>query len=456
MTIRKSLIVFLLTILAIAPAAGFAFGAVSAEDAAKLGKTLTLFGAEKAGSSDGMIPEYTGGLTTPPPDFKPGSGIYPDPFPDDKPLLTIDASNMNQYAGKLTEGTKAMMKRYSTFHINVYKTRRTVAFPKFVLDNTLRNAVTAKTSNGGLSLVGAHAGIPFPIPKTAMEIMWNHLTRYEGRASEFFSNVYSVDSSGRPMLAASATCWQDYPYYDTTEKDAELYYQIRCDYKAPARMSGEILELQDPLNIAEKGRKAWQYLPGLRRVKLAPELAFDTPNPNGGGVVTFDDLFIFCGSMERYNWTLIGKKEMYVPYNVYKIELAKMGELFGKQHLNPDLIRWELHRVWVVEADLKPGSRHIYHKRRFYVDEDSWAALATESYDARGNLYKFGTASEMPLYDLPAPLSLTQVFYDLISGNYVVNSWLGDSSEYKGYFRAISPPPERFWSPAGIAGSGIR
>jgi hypothetical protein len=437
--------------------AGLAIGAVSPEEAAKLGTTLTLFGAEKAGNKDGTIPEYTGGLTKAPANFKRGSGVRPDPFAAEKPLFSIDAKNMDQYADKLTEGIKAMMKKNPTFRIDVYKTHRTVVFPRFVLDNTAKDALTATTANGGLSLKGAHAGIPFPIPKDGYEVMWNHLTRYEGRAMIFGTSAFSVDTNGRPSLAGAATCWQDYPYYDTKLKTAELYYQIRCDYNNPARIAGEILELQDPLNMYEKGRKAFQYLPGLRRVKLAPELAFDTPNPNGGGVVTFDDLFVFCGSMERYNWKLIGKKEMYVPYNAYRVQLASIGELFKPKYVNPDVVRWELHRVWVVEATLRPGKRHIYHKRTFYVDEDSWAAVATESYDARGNIYKVGTLTQSPCYDIPAPLALTQIFYDLITGNYVINTWLGNAGPSNpGYLKAIEPPPARFWTPQGIAGSGIR
>jgi len=455
---KKQIAVVALSAVLVMTYVGGAIGAVSPEEAAKLGgPVLTAFGAEKAGNKDGSIPEYTGGLTKSPPSHKQGSGIWEDPFIAEKPLFSINAQNMDQYAGKLTEGTKAMMKKQPSFRIDVYKTHRTIAFPQFVLDGTARNAVNASTANGGLSLKGAHAGIPFPIPKDGYEVMWNHLLRYEGRSTELFTNVFSVDSAGRPSLAATAVCWQDFPYYDPGVKSAEIYYQIRCDYSGPARMAGEILELQDPINMYEKGRKAFQYLPGLRRVKLAPELGFDTPNPNGGGVVTFDDLFIFCGSMERYNWKLIGKKEMYVPYNAYRVNLGTLNEVFGPKHLNPDFVRWELHRVWVVEATLRPGKRHIYHKRRIYVDEDSWAALATENYDARGNIYKFGTVALAPCYEDPPQLATAvQIFYDLVTTNYVANTWMGIFGGKQGYFKYIEPPPARFWTPQGIAGSGVR
>ncbi len=61
------------------------------------------------------------------------------------------------------------------------------------------------------------------------------------------------------------------------------------------------------------------YLPGQRRVKAAPDVAYDTPNPGTAGATTYDDAFMFNGAMDRYDFKLIGKKEMYVPYNAYKL-----------------------------------------------------------------------------------------------------------------------------------------
>ena len=68
--------------------------------------------------------------------------------------------------------------------------------------------------------------------------------------------------------------------------------------------------LVDPLDIGTKDRRAWSYLPGQRRVKVAPDLAYDTPNPGTAGATTFDDTFIFNGSMDRFDFKLVGKKEM--------------------------------------------------------------------------------------------------------------------------------------------------
>jgi hypothetical protein len=373
--------------------AASAHAAITAEEAKALGTTLTPIGAERAGNKDGTIPEYKGGLTTPPAGYKSGDGIRPNPFASEKPRLQIDAKNMAQHADKLTEGTKAMLQKYPTFRVDVYPTHRTVAFPKFVVDNTLKNATRAKTANSGLSIEGAHAGFPFPIPKNGHEAMWNHLVRFNGQAYESKYRNLTVDANGRPTLATEGNSVQEYPFWDNGKTAAETYWRIKLVYTGPARRAGEGLLIVDPLDVGTKDRRAWSYLPGQRRVKVAPDFAHDTPNPGTAGSNTFDDVFLFNGSMERFDFKLVGKKEIYVPYNAYgAVYQAKQDDLLKPNHLNPDLVRWELHRVWVVEATLKEGKRHIYGKRVFYLDEDSWAALASDQYDARGQLYRVGLA----------------------------------------------------------------
>ena len=434
----------------------FSFAAVSPDEAAKLGTTLTGIGAEMAGNADGTIPPYTGGLTTPPANFVPGSGIYPDPFAAEKPLFSVNAQNMAQYADKLSEGTKAIMKKHSTFRIDVYKTHRTVVLPDNVLKNTAKNALKATTYNGGLSVKGARAGIPFPIPKTGYEVMWNHLLRYSGRAIEIKMRSFLRDVN-RLTVSGGMTIWEENPYYDedTTRADANIFWKFRCLYDFPPRKAGEAFIIFDPVNMYEKGRVAYQYLPGQRRVKLAPELGFDTPNSNVSGLSTFDESYCFNGSMERYDFKLIGKKEVYIPYNAYRAKFQGTSEqIFGPKHLNPDFLRWELHRVWVVEATLKPGKRHIYPKRRLYIDEDSWIAHLAENYDAKGFLQMFDWIASVQLYDAYIPEAHFNGAYNLIADTYMVESWAGASEG--GYNRPAKVRPERDWTPASLAGQGIR
>jgi hypothetical protein len=427
--------------------------AVTPEEAKALGTTLTAVGAEKAGNKDGSIPAYTGGLSTPPAGFKAGDGIRPNPYAGEKPKFAIDAKNMAQYAGSLTEGSKALLQKYPAFRIDVYPTHRSVAFPKYVTDNTVKNAVKSKTLNDGRSIEGAHAGFPFPIPKTGNEAMWNHLVRFNGVAYESKYRNLNVDANGRAALATEGQSVQEYPFWDNSKTEAETYWRLKLTYTAPARRAGEALLLVDPLDIGTKDRRAWSYLPGQRRVKVAPDLSHDTPNPGTAGATTFDDTFIFNGSMERYDFKLVGKKEMFVPYNDYQaVYGTKQDELLKPNFLNPDVVRWELHRVWVVEATLKQGKRHVYSKRTFYLDEDSWAALASDEYDARGQLWRAGFAYMTPSYDVPAPYSDMFGHYDLVSGVYSLTGFIAET----GGMRQAKPLTDREWTADALAGAGIR
>ncbi len=299
---------------------------------------------------------------------------------------------MAQHEAGLTEGAKALMKAYPTFRMDVYKTHRTVAFPKFVLDNTVASATRAKTTNDGRSMQGAHAGFPFPIPQNGYEAMWNHLVRFNGQAYEAKYRNLNVDASGRPTLATEGMSVQEYPFWDASKKEAETYWRIKLTYTGPARRAGEALLIVDPLDIGQQGPPRVELPAGPAPREGRARLRRTTrPNPGTAGATTFDDTFIFNGSMDRFDFKLVGKKEMYVPYNAYAaVYKAKQDELLKPNHLNPDLVRWELHRVWVVEATLREGKRHVYSKRVFYLDEDSWAALASDEYDARGQLYRSG------------------------------------------------------------------
>jgi hypothetical protein len=435
-----------------------AFAAVSADEARQLGTTLTPIGAEKAGNKDGTIPEYTGGIK-PPADFKAGSGFRPDPYANEKPRLVITGKDVAANADKLTAGTQELLKRYPTMRVDVYPTHRTVALPQRVIDNTIKNATGAKSIDNGLGVENALAGYPFPIPKTGQEVMWNHLLRYNGLGYDGLKyDNWNVDSAGVPTLSTSGDLWWAWPIYDPKKTGpisaTEPYWLVKINYTGPSRRAGEGLMLWDAVNPMKQGRRAWQYLPGQRRVKLAPDLSYDTPNAGTAGASTWDDVSVFNGAMDRFNWKLVGKKEMIIPYGDYRLTYAKnAADVTKPNHINPDLVRWELHRVWVVEATLKEGSRHIYSKRVFYVDEDSWMAVASDEYDARGQLYRSGFAYPSYSYDVQAQFGDTTASYDFNSGLYAVTGLFGP---YKGLKYMAELPKEAFWSADALAGAGIR
>ncbi|POG10211.1 outer membrane lipoprotein-sorting protein [Pseudomonas putida] len=436
--------------------AGNAHAAAPAQDVARLGKDLTLVGAEKAASADGSIPAYQGGLNTPPAGFKQGDTLRPDPYAAEKPLLVIDGKNVDQYKDALTATTVELAKRFPTFRIDVYPSHRTAALPQALLDNTLKNAANAKSLQDGMAIENVLPGVPFPIPQSGAEAMWNHLLRYQGVAQKAKYDSWNVDSAGVAALATTGLAYNAYPIYEDLNKVIEpkdIYFQTKLYFEGPARRAGESMMLKDAANPLVQERRAWQYLPGQRRVKLAPNLAYDTPNPGTAGSGTFDDIYVFNGALDRYDWHLVGKKDMYVPYNTYKLTyIHDPKTLTTPNHLAPDQVRWEKHRVWVVEGTLKGNARHIYAKRRFYLDEDSWVALASDQYDARGQLYRGSFAFFTQSYDVQTPNSNPHVVYDLVGSTYNVNGLIGPH----GGIEYIAPLSKAQWSPEALAGAGIR
>jgi hypothetical protein len=412
-----------------------AIAAVPAEEAKQLGTTLTEFGAVKAGNKEGTIPAYTGGLTKAPAGYKADSGFWVDPYKDEKPLFRIDAKNAAQYADKLSEGQKMLMKKHASYYIDVYPSHRSAAFPDKILKATVRNATTCKALKENLAIDPAcRGGLPFPMPKNGYEVMWNLQLAYAGEmgTTTEMSKSWVVDSGGKVTMTAEQSTVQEKPYYQVsaTDRDANMYSRAFSITRGPSRRAGEASGLLDYLDPTEKPRRAWSYTPGQRRVKLAPEFAYDTPVSSQGGVTLFDELFLFSGKMDRFDFKLVGKKEMYIPYNGYKyyFECTETDQ-FKPAHVNPDCERHELHRVWVVEATLKPGQRHVYSKRIYYVDEDAPNAGMFDAFDQSGTLYRSSFISFVQLYDVTVPYAVKNSVYDFNKGMYAL---LNDSLS-KGY-----------------------
>lgn len=415
-----------------------------------------------AGNAAGTIPPYTGGLPQDfaPPGYAPGDTMLPDPFADERPLATISARNLEQYKDKLTAVTQALLRRHPSFRVDVYPTHRTVPLAAHQIENARLNAVRARTGAGGLALENALPGVPFPIPATGHEVMWNHLFGVSGLLDHEFHTRYEswvVVADGTAVLAARGEVWGGSPLATTANvhrivEPTDIYGRIKVKYDAPARRAGEAILTQDAVDPLAQPRRAWLYLPGQRRVRLAPEVGYDTPNPGTAGSNTYDDVGIFNGAMDRFEFRLVGKKEMIVPYNAYKLNYEeKPARFVTAHHLNPDFVRWELHRVWVVEATLKPGARHIYRTRVFYLDEDSWRAIASDEYDMRGELYRGGFAhGTVDWYHRTSAAST--VFYDLVSGVYNASGLFGPY----GGVKPVKPMGERAWSPDSLAGAGVR
>jgi hypothetical protein len=387
------------------------------------------------------------------PGFKNG-GRRGDPFANEKPLLSITSANMSQHADKLTEGTLALLKKYpQTFRVDVYKTHRTAAAPQWVYDYTFKNATTAKLD--GVTVTGAYGGIPFPVPKSALEVMANHELHWRGESWQNDFRGYLGTAAGQRVLSVDAVGDWQMPYYAQGQADkfTGAYWLIRLVNSGPPVRAGEAVTGRQ--NLEHDKSATWVYLTGQRRVRKLPNACCDTPTPASAGVASFDEVDVFAGRPDRFDWKIVGKREVYIPYNTNRMHVpAKDADLLMAHHLNPDHVRWELHRVWVIEANLKPGQRHQAPKSRYYVDEDTWVAVLGDRWDANGQLWKTNWSHPVVMPDLPATTPQQQWgFNDLISGAWYAS---GVVNEKASQYPIVPRRPDSYFTPEAMAGDGVR
>ncbi|MEO1081624.1 MAG: DUF1329 domain-containing protein [Pseudomonadota bacterium] len=422
--------------------------AISEAEAERLGgPELTPVGAERAGNADGTIPPWEGGVSEYPAGYSVGDRLL-DPYADDEPLFTITAENVDDYADKLSPGQVAMFRRYpDTYRMRIFPTRRSARLPDTEYPRVKESAVTTELAEGGNGLLNFKYGLPFPIPSSGVEVIWNHIARYRNesglkrrytqipvQANGNFAPVLFEDES----IPASRLPDNEYPN--------RLFVFIQR-VLAPARLEGDVLLVHENIDQVKEPRKAWLYNAGQRRVRLAPNIAYDGPGTAADGLRTADDLDMFNGSPDRYDWTLVGKKEMYIPYNSYDLRRGdlKYKDMVKAGHMNPDYLRYELHRVWVVDSTLKEGARHIYARRTFYLDEDSWQLSLIDHYDGRGELWKVKEGHFIMHYQVAVPWLAAESLHDLISGRYIVIGLDNEESgyqydfDYKGRFQDFTP-----------------
>ena len=401
---------------------GAAGAAVSEQEAAQLGKDLTPVGAEKAGNKEGTIPKWEGGL--PKGKHKLGDPRV-DPFAADKPLFSIDASNADKYKDKLSAGQMELLKTRKGYRMDVYPTHRSCGYPDSVYAQSKANATHAKlTTDGKDNLAQAvGGGFPFAIPKNGAEAVWNHRLRWqgEGRIEFYQTNFINPDGS---FYGLAQDQWAMTPFASAKVKSIDEVGGVQLKLlniaTAPASRTGEIILAH---YFMGKSNDAWMYFPGQRRVRRLPAFEYDNPIPGYENLETADQYPMFAGALDRYDWKLVGKQELYIPYNSYKFVAKRpVKEVYEGLFPKRDLMRYELHRVWKVEATVKQGMRHMFAKRTFYLDEDTWMIMAADQYDAQGKLWRVMEASIYPAVELGACVSQEFMSWDLTVNRYMAEN----------------------------------
>ncbi|MEJ2383948.1 MAG: DUF1329 domain-containing protein [Xanthomonadales bacterium] len=406
---------------------GQAFAGAKPDQVNRLSEDLTPMGSERAGNAEGTIPEWTGGITQPPAGYSPGDH-HPNPWPDEQPLFRITGANYKEYADKLSVGQIGLFEKYGdTYFMDVYPSRRTASFPEHIYEMTIKNGSTAKLADQGEGVIDAAEGFPFPFPENAYELMWNHKLKYKGIGGVRYNNQVAPTADGNYSVTVirEELLGLYYKRGMTIADTNNILLYFFQEVESPARLAGNILLVHETLNQTVQPRQAWIYNPGQRRVRRAPNVAYDNPGTGSDGLRTNDMTDMFNGAMDRFDWKIVGKKELYIPYNSYDAhaEGISYDEFVQPGHLNPELMRYELHRVWIIDATLKEGMRHINARRTFYLDEDSYQIVLIDHYDGREQLWRVSECHSINYYDVPTTWSTIEAHYDLQSGRYVAQGF---------------------------------
>ncbi|MCY1276803.1 hypothetical protein D9M68_236700 [compost metagenome] len=404
-------------------ASSLAQAQVAAEQAARLGQDLTPLGAEQAGNAAGSIPAWDGGLARRADAFDPATG-YRDPYAADQPLFSISQANAAQYREQLSPGQQAMLKRYpDSWKLQVYPTRRSASYPDQVYAAIKANATSARLIENGNGIADFKVATPFPIPQSALEVLWNHLVRYRGDSvKRYYAQAVPQAGGDYFMTRIEDLFLFNQAAGDYSKANGNVLFYFRQSVLAPARLAGTELLVHETVDQVKEPRLAWLYAAGQRRVRRTPNVAYDSPGTASDGMRTTDNFDMFSGAPDKYDWQLVGKQELYVPYNSYRFASRsnKYSDIVKRGHVNPDLLRYELHRVWHVRATLKAGQRHQYKQRDMYFDEDSYQLLVVDHYDNRDNLWRLGESYTINYYDQPLLWTKGDAVYDLIGGRYVI------------------------------------
>ena len=448
----------LLLAISVALASSTVSAKITIADAEKLGKELTPMGAVQGANKDGSIPEWTGGITKAPATYTVGDH-HVDPYPDDKVQYTITSKNVSEYKELLTPGQIKLFETYpETFKMDVYQTRRSASYPSHVYDAVKINSTRAELIEGGNGIKNTAVGIPFPIPETGLEAIWNHILRYRGEGMVRQGGQAAPTASGSyTYVGFNDQLMIPYGIEGTTPSELEktnILFKFKQKVTEPARLAGTALLVHETMDQIKTPRQAWTYNTGQRRVRRAPNVAYDAPGSAADGLRLTDDFDMYNGAPNRYNWTLKGKKEILIPYNDYRLhsDQVKYSDILKPGHINPELVRYEKHRVWVVEANLKENTRHTYKKRVFFIDEDSWQVAISDIYDNRDELYRVAMAHGLNYYEVPTQWSTLEVYHDLQSRRYIA---MGLDNENEMYDFSVKLKQKSF-TPSALRREGRR
>lgn len=382
--------------------------------------SLTPMGAELGGNADGSIPAW--------------AGDNGGPANRSTPAQQVSRDNVDAYLTLLSPGQRALLEALpDSFRMPVYGARRGYAPPAAFAADTAANAGRARLGDDG-TISGLAAGLPFPglgdsrggglssNASAGLAAIWNHRLRWRGIGRERRYQQVAVSTEG---VLTPLSVREDSRFLRGLDADrdkaAPLLLQQLFGIITPARLAGAVKLSHERI---DGSISAWQRSPidgaGGESFNATSEAGGDTPVIGSDGLYTEDQREGYAGDPTRWRWTLIGKRDLLVPYHADNLHARgrPLGSVLGARHPDSSVLRYERHRVWQLEARLNPDDTGIWPRRTYYLDEDSWQVLLVEHYNRDDRVERLQEVHVRLAGDVLLPA--VEVIYDLPGRRYFV------------------------------------
>jgi hypothetical protein len=299
--------------------------------------------------------------------------------------------------------------------------------------------------------------LPFPNPTEAQHLIWNTRLNSSNTSAMFrVATSTNVQADGSIIIGQQETniVYPRNPNTVSQYADKNIYAMFMQKNLGPPRSAGTTTLVHDFIDSYVQPRKAWQYNPATRRVRRAPDITYDTVLLAGGGVVVVDQYGGFNGAQDKYDWSYEGTRKMIVPAGNEALAENALETTHQQYHLNPDYVRYEERDVHVVHANLKPGQRHLYASRTFYVMDDDFNMLSImDAYDDNGELMRHQIGTMMTGVEGTGAgecASQGEFTFDFATRTYTGNNQIGTGFSTVPTVYNGEEKPASFFTPDGL------
>ncbi len=277
------------------------------------------------------------------------------------------------------------------------------------------------------------AGLPFPDPKTGLEIAWNYHYGYNGDDADTYFNLLWISAASGVehtevwrwayiIRTINRTDLDPIPAIESFVKKRLQYTSITYALEPYDKKGfGAVYSRSvDPLD-----QQGHIYVPAMRRIlRNTFGTRGDTWNSTD---LLYEDVRGYMGYPEWMHWKLVGKKTLLAPMHAgVALGKGKVGKAFDLEkppHWNP-IATYEPRPTYVVEVRPKFPD-YPYKKMLLYIDAETFLITYKECFDKKDDLWKVMVLAwnESPDMDEHPPILGSGAVMDLQADHATLFHW---------------------------------